>query len=358
MIDEKFASPSATMRAVEFNQFGPAREVLRAVTDAPVPTPAKGEVLVRVCAASVNPSDCAIRSGYGKEIFQHKGQVGPGPFPQRLGRDASGVIAALGEGVRRYGIGSRVFTAPTRATMADYICVDESELACMPSKLDFVEAASLPFVALTTWTALVSQVGLRRETTRGKRVVITRGAGGVGSFAIQFMKAWGAHVATTCSTRNVELCRDLGADVVVDYTREKAGAVLNDYDVVLDGAFDMEEEMLSTLKVGAGASYVTIVSPKIRLVDQLGLEEGLKQARILFGKAQNRQAELGRNYHWGFMQPDGEALAQVGALLENGAIRPVVDRVYALQQVAEAHEYCESRQARGKIVIDMLNGPI
>jgi NADPH:quinone reductase-like Zn-dependent oxidoreductase len=352
-----FAPSTSTMRAVEFNRFGAAREVLQIVADAPAPEPASGEVQIRVCAGSVNPSDCAIRSGYGKEIFRHKGQVGSDPFPQRLGRDAAGVVTALGEGVRNYQVGDRVFTAPTRATLADYICVDESELAPMPSRLDFIAAASLPFVALTTWTAMVSQVGLTRETTPTKRVVITRGAGGVGSFAVQFMKAWGAHVATTCSTRNVELCRRLGADVVVDYTQQKVGSVLRDYDVVLDGAFDMQEEMLATLKTGADASYITIVSPKIRLVDQLGLEEGLRQAGILFEQTRQQQAALGRRYHWGFMQPDGAALAQIGALVDADAISPLVDRVYPLERIAEAHEYCELRQARGKIVIDLLTGP-
>jgi len=341
------------MRAVEFNRFGAARDVLEIVGDLPVPVPSEREVQILVHAASVNPSDCAIRGGYGKEIFRSKGQVGDSQFPQRLGRDAAGVVTAVGSAVRNFAPGDAVFTAPTRATLAQYICVDAAEVASMPSNLDFISAASLPFVALTTWTALVSQVGMNAQTTPGKRVIVTRGAGGVGSFAIQLMKAWGAFVATTCSTRNVDLCRSLGADVVVDYTRERVSDSLHDYDVVLDGAFDLQEEMLGALKKQAGASYITIVSPKVRLADEFGLEEGARRAAALFADAVEQQAKLGRRYFWGFMQPDGAALSQVGALVSEGRIRPMVDRVYPLDQIADAHEYCESRQARGKIVIDL-----
>lgn len=343
---------ASTMRAVEFNSFGAAHDVLEVVDDARVSPPAPHEVQIRVLAASVNPSDCAIRSGYGKEVFRHKGQVGQSHFPQRLGRDAAGLVNAVGQAVQGFVPGDKVFTAPTRATMAEYINVDAKEVARMPANLDFIAAASLPFVALTAWTALVHQVGLGPQQARGKRVVVTRGAGGVGSFAIQLMKAWGAHVATTCSTRNLELVTRLGADVAVDYTRRSVSEVLKDYDVVLDGAFDLEQDMLATLRTGADASYVTIVSPKIRLIDQFGPEEGLQRANALFNERATQQAALGRRYFWGFMRSDGAALSEVGKLVEAGAIRPLVDRVYPLRQIADAHAYCETRQARGKIVID------
>lgn len=341
------------MRAVEFRRFGAAAEVLEIVQGVPVPSPAPGEVQIRVLATSVNPSDCAIRGGYGREVFRHKGQVGTQPFPQRVGRDAAGVITAVAPGVDRFKPGDAVFTAPTRATLAEYICADAREVALAPRNLDSLAAASLPFVALTTWTALCRQVGLTAETAAGKRVVITRGAGGVGSFAIQLMKAWGAHVASTCSTRNVDFVRSLGADVVVDVTRDRVSDVLRDYDVVLDGAPDMEADMLAALKSGDGAAYVTIVSPKIRLIDELGVDEGTRRAESLLAQRVAEQRALGRRYLWGFMQPDGEALAVVAGLVEAGRIRPIIDRVFPLVRIAAAHEYCESGQARGKIVVDM-----
>ncbi|MCB2107136.1 MAG: zinc-binding dehydrogenase [Rhodobacteraceae bacterium] len=340
------------MRTVEFSRYGAARDVLELVDNAPKPVPAFGEVLINVKAASVNPVDCAIRSGYGREVFKSKGQVGTSAFPMRLGRDAAGVIEAVGDGVTGFAKGDKVFTAPTRAAIAEYISVAANEVAAMPRNLTFVAAAAIPFVAMTTWSALVDLGGLTEAAAPGKRVVIARGAGGVGSFAIQLMKAWGAYVASTCSTGNVAFVKSLGADRVVDYKRERVSEVLKDYDAVFDSAFDMEDELLATLKNGAGASYVTIVSPKVKLADQHGVEAGTRLAEEEYACRAAAQKKLGRNYYWSFMQPNGAALAQVSRLLELGKITPVVDRVYALAQIADAHEYSESRTARGKIVLD------
>jgi len=340
------------MRAVELKSFGSAQEVLTVVSDAHKPSPAPGEVLIEVRAASVNPVDCAIRRGYGREVFRGKGQVGAQAFPIRLGRDAAGIVAALGEHVDGFRVGDRVYTAPTHATQAEFIVADALEVAHMPPALDFIQAASLPFVALTTWNALVGQVALTPHAAAGMRVVITRGAGGVGSFAIQLMKAWGAYVAATCSTRNVEFVRALGADEVIDYTCTRALEALNDYDVVLDSAFDMETDLLKTLKTHASAAYITITSPKVRLADEFGLKEGLRRAEELLTTRVVEQARLGRRYFWSFMRPDGAALAQVADLVSRGRIRPLVDRVFPLADVALAHEYCEGGMARGKIMLD------
>lgn len=341
------------MRAVEFNRFGGAREVLEVVTDALKPAPGPGELQINVRAASVNPVDCAIRRGYGKEVFRGKGQVGAQAFPIRLGRDAAGVVVGLGDGVEGFDIGDRVFTAPARATQAEFIVAAAAEVTHMPRTLDFIQAASLPFVAMTAWNALVSQAGVTPERAPGMRILITRGAGGVGSFAIQLMKAWGAYVASTCSTRNVEFVRSLGADEVVDHTNSTITESLQSFDVVLDAIFDREAELLDILKTQAGAVYVTITSPKIRLADEFGLEEGFRRADQLLAERMSAQAQLGRRYIWGFMRPDGRALAQVAALVDRGLIRPVIDRVFPLIEVAAAHEYCEAGVARGKILLDL-----
>jgi NADPH:quinone reductase-like Zn-dependent oxidoreductase len=341
------------MRAVEFIGYGPAAQVLRINRDATVPAIAPAEVLIRVLAASVNPVDCAIRSGYGKEVFRFKGQVGPDLFPQRLGRDAAGIVEAVGGAVTNFATGDRVFCAPTRAAQADFIAVDASEVAHMPSALSFTEAASIPFVALTAWSALIGQGGLNAQSASSKRILITRGAGGVGGFAIQLMKAWGAYVATTGSARNVEYLKALGADLVIDYSREKIADAVRDIDVALDGAFDTEASVLGTLKVGSDAAYITIVSPKMRLIDEFGIAEGTRRADHLLSDRAQIQQGLGRRYYWGFMRPDGAALNIVRELAESGRIRALVDRVFGLDQIAEAHEYCESGQARGKIVMDL-----
>ena len=341
------------MRAVELYAYGPASEVLRVAEDAVPPVPGASEVLIRVLAASVNPVDCAIRNGYGKEVFRLKGQVGPELFPQRLGRDAAGIVQAVGAAVKGFQAGERVYCAPTAACQADFIAVDESEVAHMPVGLSFLEAASLPFVALTAWSALVGQAGLDEISARHKRVLITRGAGGVGSFAIQLMKAWGAYVATTCRSRHVEYLRQLRPDLIIDYTQNSIPKAVSEIDVALDSSFDAQEAVLSTLKTHAGASYITIVSPKMRFIDEFGLEEGVRRADERLAENVRAQNLLGRHYYWGFMKPDGAALEKVTHRVESGQIRPLIDKVFPLEQIALAHEYCESGEAQGKIVIDL-----
>jgi NADPH:quinone reductase-like Zn-dependent oxidoreductase len=337
------------MRVLEINRYGPPAEVLEINTEVPIPSPSVGELLIEVKAVSVNPVDCAIRRGYGREVFRSASATG---FPVKLGRDASGVVAAVGAGVENFRPGDAVWTAPTRATSADYITVASSEAALMPKNLSFVEAAALPFVAMTVWNSLINQVGLSSNSTPGQRVLITRGAGGVGSFAIQLIKTWGGYVASTCSTRNVEFVEKLGADLVIDHATQSI-AELRDFDVVLDSSLDREERLLNALKRDAQATYITITSPKMGLVDEFGLELGAKKADQLLASRRAEQAQLGRRYHWGFMKPSGHALSEVTNLIEAGRVKPLVDRTYPLEHIADAHGYSESGRARGKIVIDM-----
>jgi NADPH:quinone reductase-like Zn-dependent oxidoreductase len=236
---------------------------------------------------------------------------------------------------------------------AEYLAVPESLVAHKPETLSFQQAAALPFAAITAWTALVKVAGLNESNTAGKRVIIPRAAGGVGSFAVQLVKAWGGHVTALCSTRNVALVRSLGVDEVVDYKNVAAREPLRDYDVALDTAFDTEALLLSALKVGSGACYTTVVSPKLKLVDQHGLEEGLRSGQELIAQRVAEQRALGRGYHWVFAEPDGQALAQIARLVDTGKIRPVIDKLFGLSQIVEAHERCESGAAQGKIVLDL-----
>jgi NADPH:quinone reductase-like Zn-dependent oxidoreductase len=342
------------MRTLEINRYGSASEVLQINSRVPVPSPSAGEVLIAVKAASVNPVDCAIRRGYGRDVFRRLGRVGDGEFPIRLGRDAAGIVVDAGAGVDTLRVGDRVWTAPTGATIAEYVVVAASEVARMPSNLTFVEAASLPFVAMTTWHALVDQVGLSPNSLAGKRILITRGAGGVGSFAIQLVKTWGGYVASICSTRNVEFVKSLGADLVIDYVKSPFADQLRDFDAVLDSSFDKEAQLLNSLRINADASYITITSPRVRLADEWGLELGSKKGDELLASRRAEQAALGRHYHWGHMKPNGGALAEVTHLVEAGRIRPIVDRIFPLEHAVAAHEYSESGRAQGKIVIDLV----
>ena len=359
---------TSTMRAVRIRRYGPAAEVLELVTDAPVPAPGPDEILVRGRATAINPVDCTARSGYGRDVFRGLW----GPLPLILGRDVSGTVAAVGAAVKEFAPGDEVYAAPHIGCYAEYVVVKAEHAARKPRNLDHLEAASLPFVALTAWTALVEHAGLSPGNAAGKRVIIPRAAGGVGSFAVQLMKAWGAHVIALCSGRNVELVRGLGADEVIDYGKTDFTQVARDCDVALDtigkpsdfesmdgmrpnagSAEDFDEKLMSVLKVNAGAVYVTICSPKLVLADRFGPEEGARRAEDTFRARAAAQAASGRRYHWSFFTPSGSALAEIARLVEDRAIRPVVDRVFPLEEMVAAHEYCESGRAQGKIVIDI-----
>lgn len=338
------------MRAVLIEQFGTAEDTLQIVADAVAPVPGPKEVLVRVTATSVNPIDCAVRSGYGAAFFLAKGLM---RLPLIPGRDVAGTIEAVGEDVKTCRVGDAVYAGVTNFATAELIKIPAWWVAPMPRTISFIEAAALPYAALTAWTALVDIVGLSAHTAAGKRVIVPRGAGGVGSFAIQLLKAWGAHVATIVSARSAQFVRDLGADVVVDRENEDPASILHDYDVAFDTAFDMEDKLLGALKINANAAYVSIVTPKMQLIDKYGLAEGLKRGEELLAERKAQQAALGRRYDWSFMEPNGAALVEIGKLVDAGKIRPLVDRVYPMDSIAEAHRYCETRQAQGKIVVQI-----
>lgn len=339
------------MKAVQYDAYCPAREVLRVIADAPMPTPGPREIVVRAHASSVNFIDCAVRSGYGREFLKSRAGI---ELPIRPGRDVAGVVTAIGAEVQQFRPGDEIYAATLNNANAEFVAIPEDWAAPKPCTLTFTEAASLPYVAQTSWTALVDRAGLNESNAASKRVIIPRAAGGVGSFATQLVKAWGGYVAALCSTRNVELVRSLGADLVIDYTREDPREKLHDFDIAFDTSPTTEATLLDALKVNSDAVYVSIVAPRIRLVDQYGLEEGVRRGDALLADRVSAQAAHGRSYHWCFAQPNSSGLKTVRKLVECGAIRPVIDRTFKLGQIVEAHEYCESGKAQGKIVLEIV----
>jgi reticulon-4-interacting protein 1, mitochondrial len=337
------------MRAMLHRRFGAAREVLQ-LEDLPTPTPGPDEILVRVRATSVNPIDCAVRRGYGTAYFRAAGIIHDPHIP---GRDIAGEVVAAGENVSAFRPGDAVWSAVMSGASAEYALAPAAWAAPMPKSLDWRQAAAFPFAGLTAWTALVVHCGLTPENTPGKKIIIPRGAGGVGSYAIQLMKAWGAEVATIVSSGNVALAHELGADVVVDHTRQDFADVLHDYDVAFDTSFDTEERLLNALKQNADAAYVSVVTPRMKLTDELGMEAGIAKGSQIFAERVSEQAALGRRYFWSFAKPDGAALSHAGALFEAGQLRSVIDSVHALEDLAAAHEVSEAGKARGKIVVDV-----
>ena len=206
------------------------------------PTPSSNQVLVNIHSSSVNPIDLMKREGYGKAIFEKQRRSN---FPWVLGSDFSGTVSEVGSKVTKFKEGDEVWGCTADAnhgTYAEYGVFDLEELEHKPVNLSFNEAASLPYVALTTWAGVIRWAGLRPQDIANKKVLIQAGSGGVGTFAIQLFKLWGAEVATTCSKKNHELVKKLGADVVIDYTSEDFVEVLNDYDIVLDSVGDLAGE--------------------------------------------------------------------------------------------------------------------
>jgi len=337
------------MMVAQYESYGAAREVLR-VVEAPVPSPASTELLIRVHASSVNPIDCSLRSGYGRELFESRRPV---KLPVRPGRDVAGEVVSVGADVKGFTPGDQVYAVAFYGANGQYLSVPAGNAALKPKSLNYHDAAALPFAAATAWTALIKAAGLNEKTTNGKRVLIPRGAGGVGNIGIQLIKAWGGYVATLCSTRNVDLVRSLGADLIIDYKTQDRRELPHDFDIAFDTAFDTEQLLLDALKVHSGAVYASVVTPRVKFIDQFGLAEGLRRAEQFLAERVAAQRALGRSYHWIFADMDGEALRVVAQLVDAGKIRPIVDRIYPLENIAEAHERCESGESQGRVIVDL-----
>ena len=334
------------MRAATIHGYG-GPEVFRIET---LERPAVGprDVLVQVRAASVNPVDYKIRSGAQRALIRHR-------FPAVLGLDLSGVVQEVGSKVTSFSPGDEVFGSPThrrQGTYAELVSVDERALALKPPRLSHEEAASLPLVGLTAWQCLVSSAKLKA----GEKVLIQAGAGGVGTFAIQLAKHLGAKVATTCSSRNVELVRRLGADVVIDYTKEQFEDSLRDYDVVLESlGGEALPRARKVLKRSGRLVYISTGLPQnaARYGPYLGaLATGLQSLSFWASTALS-----GRSARVVVRTPDGGQLEQIAALVEAGAIEPVIERCFELEEIAEAHEAIERGRTRGKLVIALKDKP-
>lgn len=322
------------------------------------------DVLIKVNAASLNPLDVSMRAGYGAKLMRLRRNLftladSESEFPLILGRDVSGVVVDCGSEVTHFNPGDEVWAAVPpwkQGSLAEFVILTEYEVSLKPKSLSHVEAASIPYVASTALSALVNAGGLCRDSSSNKRVLITGGSGGVGTFAIQLLKAWGAHVTVTCSQNAEGLVRGLGADEVVDYTAEDATEQLETmekFDVVLDNVGgESEENVLGLLKTWSGAKYVTLVSPLLVSTDSMGLLDGTIQAGLtLHNKAIQNILSSGIFYRWGFYAPDGPALDEVSRLADAGKILPVVEAQFPFTQVPQAFQKLEQGHARGKTVV-------
>jgi NADPH:quinone reductase-like Zn-dependent oxidoreductase len=330
------------MKAALSDTYG-GPEVLE-ITDVPVPQVGPNGVLVRIRATSVNPVDWKLRRGLLRAVRDVR-------FPVIWGCDLSGVVDRVGKAVTVFKPGDEVYgfkdgyVAKTfRGTYAEYAVVPESALALKPAGLTHEQAAAMPCGALTAWQALVGQGRIKP----GDRVLVQGGAGGVGSFAIQIAKAFGATVAATAGASNQELLRELGADTPIDYTRERIEDRLSGYDVVLDCVGDpVWRSSLRVLKRGGKLITLTHSIPheptgKLRFFATVIAGNAAGSARALAG---------GKRLLITRVKPRGGDLEKLNAFIEAGKLRPVVGNVFSLDQIADAHRLSETGHARGKIVV-------
>ena len=330
------------MKAFILDRYGSADRVRAG--EMPDPEVRENDVLVQVHAAGVNLLDSKIRDGEFKFILPYR-------LPLILGNDVAGVVVQVGPRVRRFKIGDKVYARPPQdriGSFAELISMNEDAVAIMPKKLTMEEGASIPLVGLTAWQALVERANLKK----GQKVLIHAGSGGVGTFAIQLAKHLGATVATTTSAANVDLVKSLGADVVIDYMKEDFSHVLRDYDVVLNSLDKVTlEKSLRVLK--AGGQLISISGPPDAAFARsqgkswvLRTIMGLLSYRIR-AKAKRRRV----NYSFLFMRANGGQLTEITSLIDDGIIRPVVDRVFPFGSIKEAMAYLENGRAKGKVIV-------
>lgn len=333
------------MKAFILDRYG-SKVALRA-GDVPEPEVREDDVLVQVHAAGVNLLDSKLRSGEFKLILPYRA-----PFV--LGHDVAGIVVRVGAQVKRCKPGDEVYARPSDhriGTFAELIAVREDDLALKPKNLTMEEAASIPLVGLTAWQALVE----RGQLARGQKVFIQAGSGGVGTFAIQLAKHLGATVATTTSTRNVDLVRGLGADVIVDYKTEDFETKLSGYDLVLHSQDGKTlEKSLRVLRPGGRLISIS-GPPDPDFAKEIGAPWFVKLfTRLLSSGARRRASRLGTTFSFLFMRASGEQLRQIATLIEAGTIRPVVDKAFPFQATNEALAYVEAGRAKGKVVIKVI----
>lgn len=313
------------MKAIVYARYG-TPEVLE-LRDVLAPAAGVGDVLVRVRAAALNPKDSLIRKG------KFKAASGP-TFPKLLGYDVSGVVERVGAGVSRLKVGDEVFgmrNGFTGGTVAELVTLKEDELSAKPASLSFEQAAALPLTALTALQALrdLGAVG------PGSRVLIHGASGGVGVVAVQLAKALGARVTTTCSEKNLEFVRTLGADETLDYTKQTGLEAGRNWSCVFD-VFGNRRFLTAKASLAPRGVYVSTVPSVRNVFDDLRTRWlPFKKARLVVVKSNVKDLEVLRDF------------------VERGLLTPIIDRVVPLADTAAGQAHVETKRARGKVVISV-----
>ncbi|QDZ41837.1 NADP-dependent oxidoreductase [Corynebacterium sp. sy039] len=311
--------------------------------ESPIPEPDTHQITVEIKAVGINPLDNMIQQGQFKQLFPYK-------LPMIMGNEFSGIITKVGSGVSNWKVGDEVFARPdilTLGAFAEFVNVDVADIAPKPSQLSWEQAASIPLVLLTAIQAFTEKT----QISAGSKVFIQGGAGGLGSIAVQVAKYLGATVATTVSTKDVELAHDLGADIVVDYRTQRYEDYVQDFDVVLD-TLGGEETLRAMHTLKAGGTLLSVVAaPDAEFAAQLG-KPLLKPVMSFLSRKQRKAAKQHNvTYKFLFMHASGHQLEQFTPALNDGSIRPVVGEIFAFDDLPQAiAQLSAKRSSSGKIV--------
>jgi len=311
------------MKAAQIINYG-GSEVVKINNNAPKPIVSRGRILIEVHAAGINPVDWKIREGYMK-------QMAPLQFPATLGGDFSGVVTEVGDGVSGFEKGDEIYgqagiTRGGSGSFAEFATADVNTAAHKPKNLSHVEAAALPLTGVSAWQALVDHIGL----SRGKKILIHGGAGGIGTIAIQLARHLGAYVTATAGEKDLQHVKELGADEAIDYKNQSFENMLHNYDAVYDTVGgETYVKSFRVLKKG-GIIVSMLEQPRPELMEQYGVNA------------------IGQ-----FTQMNSERLSRLAELADKRVIKVYVDKTFPLDQAGEALEYLQSGHPRGKVVLKM-----
>lgn len=310
------------MKAAQINAYGNA-DVLEINNEVTKPTAGTGQVLVEVHAAGVNPFDITVREGRARQAAEVL-------FPATLGGDVSGTVVEIGDEVTGFEIGQAVYgqagALSGQGSFAEFTPVKAKQLAAKPTSTDFIAAAALPLVSASAYQALVDHMNLQA----GQKILIHGGGGGIGSVAIQLAKYLGAYITTTASAQDEEFVKSLGADEFIDYTSQDFSTILQNYDAVFD-TVGGETNTKSYKVLRSGGALVSMITQPD--------EELVKEKSIQYTKQ--------------FSRVTTERLAQIAKLVDAGKLTAKVDKVFPLEQAAEALEYLKNDHPRGKVIIQI-----
>ncbi len=327
------------MKAAVYTQYGPPDVVVQ-ITDVDKPVPKDDELLIKVRAASVNPLDSHLTKG-GPYIVRLLLRLGK-PKIKRPGVDVAGQVEAVGKNATQFKPGDAVFGL-CKGAFAEYLCAPESAFVIKPENITFEQAASVPVAALTALQGLRDKGHIQA----GQKVLVNGAAGGVGTFAVQIAKSFGAHVTAVCSTRNVDMVRSIGADHVIDYTQQdftKANPTNGEgYDIIFDNVSNHSLSACRRLLNPKGINLMVgvlsgrgILSLLTRLLTALIWSRFISQKFVFFVAKLNKQD-----------------LTLLSELMATGKVTPIIDRCYSLKQVPEAIRYLSEQHARGKVIINL-----